>query len=568
MKKRLIAILISICMIVSAFPFMAVAEGNVDLTSLYKAKDTEDTWSTAEAEVIHLEDVSSSELLITKKGDYVLSGTWTGQVVIETGVEDKVRLILNGVTITSPEGPAIYEKQGDKLIITLAEGTENILTDGAAIQDGDDTIGAALYAEDDLSINGTGSLIAHGTVKHGIQSKADLIIANGHITVDSVNDGIRGRNSVLVLDGSISVTAGGDGIVTTREDKAGKGWLIIAGGNIEIQTGEGAGEVRASANSRGGGRGGWGWDNSVSSSNDDVSQKGIKAAMDLTVLGGTITLNCADDGLHGVNVTISGGMIAIRTGDDGIHGDTETVINGGTIRITQCYEGIEGTNVTINGGEIQIIASDDGINASGGNDASGFGGRGNDRFSGSDGGMLTIHGGQIEVTASGDGLDSNGSISITGGVTGVWAATTKGEGAIDFNGTGTISGGLVIITSVNGVMEDTSRISGSALVSIPLSTTGTSGQTITVLDGNGETLGSYTPMQSYDSLLIAGEKVQENDTISVKAGDISLFAGNITADMIGAPSSGYSGFGNRNGNGGFGDWNGNGRGNGRQRGGH
>ena len=98
---------------------------------------------------------------------------------MEVPEDEKVRLILNGVTIVSGEGPAVYEKQADKLIVTLAEGTVNTLTDGPMITDEDDTIGAALYAEDDLSINGTGSLIVNGTEKHGIQSKADLIIADG-----------------------------------------------------------------------------------------------------------------------------------------------------------------------------------------------------------------------------------------------------------------------------------------------------------------------------------------------------------------------------------------------------
>ena len=173
MKNRMIAILTCLCLIASTFSLTAAAEGNADLTSLYKVKDTDDTWNNAEAEVIDLTALDSTEFVITKKGDYVLSGVWGGQVIIQTGLEDKVRLILNGVRITSPEGPAIYEKQGDKLIVTLAEGTENILTDGAAITDGDDTIAAALYAENDLSINGNGSLVVHGTEKHGIQSKAD-----------------------------------------------------------------------------------------------------------------------------------------------------------------------------------------------------------------------------------------------------------------------------------------------------------------------------------------------------------------------------------------------------------
>ena len=120
--------------------------------------------------------------------------------------------------IVSPEGPAIYEQQADKLIITLAEGTENSLTDGSPVTDEDDTIGTALYAEDDLSINGQGTLTVNGTQKHGIQSKADLIIAGGAITVTAVTDGVRGRNSVLVLDGVLGITCGGDGITATRTD--------------------------------------------------------------------------------------------------------------------------------------------------------------------------------------------------------------------------------------------------------------------------------------------------------------------------------------------------------------
>lgn len=248
-----------VVMMLYAAPFRpAAAAETVDVTTLYKARDTEETWSAKEARSIDLNTAEDAIVRITEAGDYVLSGTLDGQVLIEAPEDAKVRLILSGVTIVSPEGPAIYEQQADKLIITLAEGTENSLTDGSPVTDEDDTIGAALYAEDDLSINGQGTLTVNGTQKHGIQSKADLIIAGGAITITAVADGVRGRNSVLVLDGALGITCSGDGITATRTDAEGKGWIVLAGGTIQIRTGDGAGEVQVSSKGRSGSFGGRG----------------------------------------------------------------------------------------------------------------------------------------------------------------------------------------------------------------------------------------------------------------------------------------------------------------------
>ncbi|MBQ6506606.1 MAG: carbohydrate-binding domain-containing protein, partial [Clostridia bacterium] len=250
-SKSVFLLLTALSILLGSMTLHAEAEGTSDLSTLYKTRDVDETWSFSDAQLIDLNTAQDgSEIRITEKGDYVLSGTLNGQIMIEAQEDAKVRLILNGVSITSLQGPAIYEKQADKLIVTLAEGTENTLTDGPVLTDADDTIGAALYTEDDLSINGSGSLTVNGTRKHGIQSKADLIIANGSIAVNAVLDGIRSRNSVLVLDGEISVIAGGDGITSTRTDADGKGWIILAGGTVTIRTGDGAGAARVSANSR------------------------------------------------------------------------------------------------------------------------------------------------------------------------------------------------------------------------------------------------------------------------------------------------------------------------------
>ena len=305
-KQRILSALIVLAMLLCG---AAAAETEtLDVTTLYKTRDTDDNWSGIEVETIDLSAATDAEVVISAKGNYVLSGKYNGRVLIDAPEEDKVRLILNGVEIISPEGPAIYEKQADKLIITLAANTENTLTDGTPVTDDDDTIGAALYAEDDLSINGTGGLKINGTQKHGLQSKSDLIIANGNITVTAVKDGVRGRNSLLILDGKLDITAGGDGIVSTRKDKDGKGWMVLAGGQVTVKTGNGA---------------------AGASKVKSTSKKGIKATTDLSILGGDYILDCEDDGIKAANITIYGGSFDIRSGDDGMHADGHLTITGG-----------------------------------------------------------------------------------------------------------------------------------------------------------------------------------------------------------------------------------------------
>ena len=563
-KPKSISVFIALALlVVTLCPAAAGAE--TDVSQLYKNKDVKDSWDENEVTAIDLGKITGGVLSISEEGDYLLSGTLNGQIVIESSKDAKVRLILSGVTVTASSGPAIYEKQADKLIVTLAEGSVNKLTAGSPVTDGDDTIGAALYAEDDLSINGNGALYAVSAEKHGIQSKADLIVANGFIRVTSGADGIRGRNSVLVLDGSVTVNADGDGIVATRDDKDGKGWVVIANGSISVTAGAGAGEVRASANSQMG-WGGWNGRNGSAYVSEDsgVSQKGIKAAAELTVLGGSITIDSADDALHAVNVTVSGGTMSIRSGDDGIHADETLQIGGGEIDIAQSYEGVEGKDVIISGGYITVVSSDDAVNASGGSDGSGFaGGWGKRGGFGAGDGSLSISGGSLFVSAGGDGLDSNGSISITGGVIGVWAVTNGGEGTVDFTGTGSITGGTLIVASTQGSMFDSGTLSGQAIMYISLSSAQAAGSEVEIKDANGNTLASFTPQGSFSTLTVSCASLGAGDRMSVTVAGQTVYSGQMTDNYASASGSygfgGQGGRGNPGGFGGQGGWGGRGR---------
>ena len=187
-------------------------------------------------------EVDGRKVTITGAGTYVLSGTLSdGQIVVDSDDKDSVRLVLNGAEITCSNSSAIWVKDGET-IITLADGTENTLTDGAeyTTDSEDDEPKAAVYAKDDLTFNGSGSLTVNGNYKNGIQCKDALKFVSGTYTITAANNGLVGKDSVSVKDGTYTITSGGDGIKSTNTDETDQGYVIIDGGTFTI-TAEGDG---------------------------------------------------------------------------------------------------------------------------------------------------------------------------------------------------------------------------------------------------------------------------------------------------------------------------------------
>ena len=67
----------------------------------------------------------------------------------------------------------------DKVFVTLAEGTGNMLESGETFSDEalEDGTGGVIYSHDDLTINGTGSLTISGGPEHGIEVNDSLVIS-------------------------------------------------------------------------------------------------------------------------------------------------------------------------------------------------------------------------------------------------------------------------------------------------------------------------------------------------------------------------------------------------------
>lgn len=532
----------------SAGSSTTAAVSSVPVTVTYDVDDLTSSWNSSLVSYIKLNGdsvsmdgdgvtVSGNRILITSAGTYTISGTLDdGQIVVDTQEEETVRLVLNGVDITCSTSAPIYALNAEKVVITLVAGTKNYITNGTSyiLEDAtSDEPNAAIFSNDDLTINGDGSLVVDANYNNGIQSKDDLYITGGNITVTAVNDGIKGRDSIAVKDGNITIDAGGDGMQSNNDEDAAKGFIAIEGGAINIVAGadgiqaetsilisggditisSGGGSANASTGSS------WGFWGSSNTTDTSDSAKGIKAGVDLNIDGGTIEIDSSDDALHSNgSMTISEGDIAISSGDDGMHADTSIVIDGGNIIVTKCYEGIESAVITINGGDINLTASDDGINVSGGADGSSINGRpGQNSFSYSGSSCLYINGGYIVVYAGGDGLDSNGSISMTDGIVIVNGPTDSANGALDFM-TCNVSGGYLLAVGSSGMAQAPGTSSTQYSVMVTFSSALQAGTLVHIESGDGDDVLTFMLAKTCQSVVLCSSELHNGETYVVYTG--------------------------------------------------
>jgi hypothetical protein len=264
--------------------------------------------------------VNGSTLTITKEGTYLLSGELdNGQIIVDAADEDKVQIVLNGVSITNESSAAIYVKNADKVFLTLAEGTENsVSTTGTFVDTDENSVDGAVFSKSTLTVNGKGSLTVSSTA-HGIVSKDDLKVMSGEITINAEKSGLCGKDSVRIAGGTLTITAGSNGIKSDNEEDADKGYVYIVDGSITVSK----------------------------------SKEGLEGN-NIMIAGGSITLNAGDDG---VNINDESGTLIINDGSltvyakgDGLDSNGDILMNGGTVTV---FAPDNGGNGTIDVGEAQ-----------------------------------------------------------------------------------------------------------------------------------------------------------------------------------------------------------------------
>jgi len=518
------------------------AEQNSD-SAYFTTNDQNGSWDTTGAAAITLTGdgayisgngayVYDGNVVIAEAGRYVLSGSLEdGSIIVDAHDSSKVWILLDGVEINCSDDACIQVDQADKVFLTLAEGSENTLISGSAYSDtalSDGTDGA-IFAHDDLTINGSGSLTVTAQYSHGISANDDLVITGGTITISAADDAIHVNDSIRIKDAAITVTAGDDGLLTTNEVE--NGYLYIESGTLDI--------------------------------------------------------TASGDGIHTTgDVTVAGGETNISAGDDGIHSDASVFVQSGTILISDCYEGIEALIIDVSGGDVSINCEDDGFNANGGSsDMFGGGGQmgggqndgtfghGGMHGSGTDegttgemptppdrsgesmsGGMptgqetetasgsgqssadtedvetyISISGGNIrivnEVGQDADGLDSNGDIKISGGTIYISLLGTGSNCAVDYasesGGVAEITGGTIIACGASSMAESFDSTSTQASILYNMSSIAAAGTTLTVTDADGSVLLSWEVPCSFSSALISCPEMKIGGTYTVSAGETS-----------------------------------------------
>ena len=517
--------------------------------------------------------ISGTTITITEEASYVISGTLNdGRIVVEADDSAKLQIVLNGVNINSENTAALYILSADKVFVTLADGTENVLSNGGTFESIDENnIDGAVYSRQDLTFNGSGTLTVTSPAGHGIVCKDDLVFTSGTYIVSSASHGLDVNDSVRIADASITMDAGKDGIHAENTDDASLGFVYILSGTMDIEAeGDGIsagaylqvqdgtihllagggyenGTTKSSASYggfKGGGKPGRFSTKTVPEENStnmmpleesssmttseesSNSMKGLKAVSGILISNGRITIDSADDSIHSnTSVIMNGGTFEIASGDDAVHADDTLTITDCDMNISKSYEGLEAQKLYVKGGTIVLNATDDGLNASGGTDSSGMTGGRDGMFGGkrqsSGNGVIEISGGTLTIYASGDGLDSNGTLTISDGYIYVANPTAGDTSIIDADDSPVITGGTFVSTGSTTKMAQT--FTSSSTQGVISCTTGTQspGSVVIVKDSNGNSVISYEVEYSCAIVIISSPDIVKGDTYTLTIGSTS-----------------------------------------------
>lgn len=446
-KKKLLAALLASALAAGMLPTSACAASDYTTANATLVTLT-DSSATAKGKYTGYE-IDGTDVSITAAGTYVFSGDCDdGSITVKKGVSG-VTIVLNGLTLTNADSAAVTLNKTAEASLIAASGTTNTVADTEGSNDENAAVKVKSGAA--LAIGGTGTLTVDGNAKNGIKGAADAVItvAEVKLNINAADDGLSCDDELNITGGTLYITAGGDAVKaspdtddTENPDTTSLGNVTISGGTLTLNATEDGIQADGDLTISGGTfhvktNGG----HTTALTDDSASCKGFKAGGALTVTGGTLTVDSADDALHAsTDVTISGGTLTLATGDDGVHADNDLVIGTkGASSTSTPRINITASYEGLEGTTVTVYSGDIDVAASddGVNAANSTLGERSDKYA------INIAGGDLYIDAGSDGLDSNNDINITGGKVEVYGADAVMDAAIDYDGTFTLSGGTL-----------------------------------------------------------------------------------------------------------------------------
>lgn len=366
-------------------------------------------------------EITSGNVMLTKAGTYSFSGTYSGQIFVNTEDSGKVRIVLDGMQMQN-DAPAIQVLAADEVVIVLADGSENTLSGGAT--EPEDGPAGVISSKADLTIGGTGSLTVSAEGGNAIASSDGLAIIGGDITVDAADDGIHGKDYVVVAAGTLTISAGGDALQATNEEDAGRGYVYLSGGAIEVTK----------------------------------ADKAIDAVSDV-------------------------------------------IVDGAQLSITSTGDSMEGASLLLAAGKAQISSADDAVNA----------------VSDAVHPWLAVSGGEWTFFAEGDGVDSNGAGVIRDGTVTVFGPRNAGNGAIDVQDGLVMAGGVLWASGSQGM--DEAPVTSSAQAALKFNGMQLqAGSEVGVLDSDGNEVFALTVEKEASSVVFSSADVSAGKEYTLSVG--------------------------------------------------
>ena len=462
------------------------------------------TVDVANEEEVDLSTVSEEVYEITEEGEYRLSGVMRGQLKVNAP-EAVVKLVLDNVTIENESASAVKIENAKKVVVVLAENSQNNLIVSGENKD------ATLYSSANMTVFSqlNGELNVSGA-NEGLIVEQGVILNDANVNIQSGDVAILGQDYLVIRDSNLQIVSEADGLKVETLDEQSSGLVLVDGGEIMVEaTQDGIdagnefrilnGNVKITAGN-----------GSVNPLDTSSSRKGIKAAERISINGGQITVDAADDAIHSNgDIFIEGGEMVLDSGDDGVHADGDIEMILGEVLINQSYEGMEAVNISISGGFLKINAIDDGLSVAGGVDGD-AGERGVDEVFQSEAVMhhLAIFDGEIYINAGGDGVDTNGDARMSGGTLVIDGPIDNKNAAIDYNGKFDMNGGTLIALGSAAMAQSPSETSSQHSLAYELERVVSAGSEVVIRNAGGFEVLIYQAKKDFQSVVYSSDELQ------------------------------------------------------------
>jgi hypothetical protein len=328
---------------------------------------------------------------------------------------------------------------------------------------------------------------------------------------------------LAILDGTFTINSGEDAIKSNNDEDLAKGYVSIDGGTYTINAGDDAFHGES-------------WLR-VSEGDIEISKsyEGLEATQ-VYVNGGNINIVASDDGINA-----AGGMLGNSTNTGGGAGDfaegagggrgmgdmgggkfddadsSDPSANAGKGADTQNNQ-IDATSGSTKTTSFAVSDTVDAAATDGDNPSTQIaaqtgigagGGISSDLY------KIEINGGYISVLAAGDAIDSNGSAVVNGGTLLINCSSNNADEALDYELSGTLNGGTVVLLGPTGMSGGFSNASQAFIYT---RASGKAGDNVTLANTDGAVLVTMQAQSSFTTVCISTPEIVDGTTYDLVIG--------------------------------------------------